>query len=99
MKWDGQERRINSQIKNENLATFIQGEFKAFDATLQSIIERQNEHHQELYGKDSNTPGIKVKVDRLEQSKKLSDLLSTGALVSFLGLISKAIWDLFTGHK
>ena len=99
--WDGKSdrRKPMSSEGSETLRVFIQGEFKNFDTKLEDIINRLDEHHNDLYGKDSDTPGIKLKVDRLEQSKKNSDKHLGVVYGTAIALFFKTAWDWVMGHK
>lgn len=95
--WDGKERRHKEYSGVDNLATFIRGEFKNFDTKLEAYAKRLEEHHYEIYGKEgSDMPGIKLKVDRLEQSKKSSDKHLGVVYTTAIALIFKSLWDWFS---
>lgn len=83
----------------ENLKTFMDGKFDLLNNRIDTMCRKIEEHHGDLYGKDSNTPGVKIKVDRLEQSKKVSDMFTYTMFVSMIGLFVKTIWEFFTGNK
>jgi len=98
--WDGKtERRRGSFSGVDNLATFIRGEFKNFETKLDEISREQRELRNDLYGKDSDTPGIKMKVDRLEQDKKRAEKHLFVVYTTAITLLLKSLWDWFSGGK
>ncbi len=101
VKWDGDERRKESTRFHgvENLATFIRGEFKNFDTKLESYVKKLNEHHDEIYGKDSDTPGLKIKVHDLVENKKKADKHFWVVYPAIIVLALEAIREFIMGHK
>lgn len=83
----------------DTLRVLIQGEFKNLDTQLKDLSKRLEEHHDDLYGRDSDTPGMKLKVDRLEQAKKNSDKHLGVVYATAIALVFKTLWDWITTHR
>ena len=96
--WDGNNRRkMSGDI--ENLKTFMEGKFDLLNNRIDTMCKRIEEHHGDLYGRDNDTPGIKTKVDRLDQHKKNSEKHIMVVYSTAVALVFKSIWDWFGGHK
>lgn len=83
----------------ENLKTYMDGKFSALNEKLDGKFKILDEHHNDLYGVDNDTPGIKLKVDRLEQSKKNSDKHLGVVYGTAVALAFKTFWDWIMSHK
>lgn len=94
--WDWDERGLKVSGDVENLKTFMNGKFELTDEKLDSVIIILGELRADLYGKDSDTPGMKIKVDRLEQARKKQDQSLAVVYGTTVALILKALWDYIT---
>jgi hypothetical protein len=93
-EWDGKERRkAYNDGDLKTLEAFIDGKFKLLNEQFRGILSVQAEHHRDLYGEDIDRPGIKLKVDRLEQAKKNTDKHLIIVYTSAIGLLFKLAWD------
>ena len=90
-------RKMSGDV--DNLKTFMDGKFDLLNNRIDTMCKRMEEHHNDLYGKDSDTPGIKTKVDRLDQHKKNADKHIMVVYSTAIALIFKTLADWFSGHK
>ena len=99
-EWDNKtDRRKSMSGDVDNLKTYMDGKFSVLNEKLDGKFKILDEHHNDLYGVDNDTPGIKLKVDRLEQSKKNSDKHLGVVYGTAVALILKTFWDWITNHK
>lgn len=87
--WDGQPRRKSDEDIGEikiNVAKLVVGQ--------ENIVKLLQKHDDLIYG--NGTPGLKTRLDRLEQNKIQHDKHAMVGWSAMVGLVLKTVWDFFT---
>ena len=90
------EERFNRlEQQNAVLVAEIKGYRKAQEQTNRYLKEIAETHDLTLYGDGNGSPGLRLKVDRLDQRQKISNWLHATIGASLIVTLIRSIWHNF----
>ena len=90
---DDNQRQFTQRQSDKDIAD-IKTQLAVLIGGQDRIEELLKEHHVTLYGDDQkDTPGLKTKVDRLQQSKISNDFFAKTGFTAAVGVVIKMVYD------
>ena len=91
-----EERLRDIELKQAEILTLLKGMCNRMDERVKTSDEWRARVERTIYGYNG-TPGLLVKIDRLEQSHERGRWLMRAVLGAVVTLVAGAMWALLTG--